>query len=238
MSSFGLHKLLAGNTLAMADYSTPGSVTQNNRLNDTTKSGHSSNPKRFKKFFKRSPMLPIIVILVFVAGIAVFSVSSVMNAEPGSASAVLGNDKRVEIGKPIAQQTLNKNFDFPLTDAEGKEVSKLKFEIQDAELRNEIIVKGQRATSVKGRVFLILNIKITNTYNQSLELNSRDYVRLVVGGSPEKLAADIHNDPVEVQAISTKYTRLGFPIDEGQKDLTLQVGEINGEKQTIKLDLR
>jgi hypothetical protein len=52
------------------------------------------------------------------------------------------------------------------------------------------------------------------------------------------LAPEIHNDPVEVQALSTKYTRLAFPIDDTYKDLTLYVGEINGHKDAIKLNLK
>jgi hypothetical protein len=43
---------------------------------------------------------------------------------------------------------------------------------------------------------------------------------------------------VEVQAISTKFTRVGFPINENDSDLKLRVGEIEGEKETIPLELK
>lgn len=70
-------------------------------------------------------------------------------------------------------------------------------------------------------------------------MNTRDYVRLIIDGNQEeKLAPDIHNDPVEIQAISTKQTRLGFAIDDNDKSLALQVGEIDGEKEVIELNLR
>jgi hypothetical protein len=108
----------------------------------------------------------------------------------------------------------------------------------DAELRDEIIVKGKQATAIKGRTFLIVNLKITNDFDKTITINTRDYVRLTVNKNSEKLAPDIHNDPVEIQADSTKYTRVGFPIDDTDKDLTLTVGEINGPKQTIKLNLK
>ena len=81
-------------------------------------------------------------------------------------------------------------------------------------------------------------MKITNNYDKSVQIPTRDYIRLMVNGSDEKLAPDIHNDPVEIQAISTKYTRVGFPINETDKDLILQVGEIAGKKQTVKLNLK
>lgn len=149
----------------------------------------------------------------------------------------LSNDNRVVIEKPKKLQQLNKVFSFPLRDQNGKEVSKFTYEVQNAELRDEIIVKGQKASAVKGRTFLIVNLKITNNYDRNIQLNVKDFIRLTTGGSNEKLAADIHNDPVDVQAISTKYTRVGFPINDTDKDLKLQIGEISGNKQTINLSL-
>lgn len=145
---------------------------------------------------------------------------------------------RVEVKGAKAAQDLNREFTFPLKDDKGKEVSKIKFVVERAELRDEIIVKGQRATAVKGRTFLIITLKITNEHNQPIEIDTRDYIRLSVNGNEsELLAPDIHNDPVEVQAISTKYTRVGFPINDSDRNLVLLVGEINGEKQKIALEL-
>lgn len=182
--------------------------------------------------------MPFIVVIAVVGLIGVFAVNNAMQSNASSGGNVLSANKKVDIEKPVAQQILNRSFNFPLRDAQGKEVSQLKYEIQNAELRDEIVVKGQRATAVQGRTFLILNLKITNNYDKSIQLNSKDYVRLTVGNSTEQLAADIHNDPVDVQAISTKYTRLGFPIDDNEKSLTIQVGEITGKKEQIKLDLK
>jgi len=108
-------------------------------------------------------------------------------------------------------------------------------------LQKQIIVQGQRASAVNGRVFLILNLKITNNLEQTIQLNTRDYLRLiVVSNQSEQLAPDIHNDPAEVQAISTKYTRVGIALDEGdaKKKIQLKIGEINGEKQTIDLNFK
>ena len=108
-----------------------------------------------------------------------------------------------------------------------------------AELRKEILIKGQKATAIKGRIFLIINLKIVNTLKQGINVNARDYMRLTVNGnSNELLAPDIHNDPVEVQAISTKHTRVGFAINDNEKNYVLQVGEIDGGKESIKLNLK
>ena len=137
-----------------------------------------------------------------------------------------------------ASQILNKVFEFPLKDAKGDAISKIKYEIESVELQDSIIVKGQRARAVKGRTFLILNLKISNNFTQGIEINSRDYVRISINGSKELIAADIHNDPVAVQAISTKFTRLGFPINDSDKNLMLLIGEIKGKKETLKLNFQ
>ena len=99
-------------------------------------------------------------------------------------------------------------------------------------------MKGQRARAVQGRNFLILNLKLTNQYTQAIEIKTSDYVRLSVNNKNEFLAPDIHNDPVAVQPISTKYTRIGFPINDSDKNLMLRIGEIKGKKETIKLSFQ
>ena len=72
-----------------------------------------------------------------------------------------------------------------------------------------------------------------------IKINTKDFIRLSVNNNQnEWLAPDLHNDPVEVQAISTKNTRLGFPVNESDKNLVLQVGEIEGYKQQISLSLK
>jgi hypothetical protein len=199
-------------------------------------SGFQIGFKKMFRFFKRSPYVVLALAVIVVGVIAFFVVKGVIDNSGSVVAAV--DDSRVDLKKPLASQTLNKEFKFPLKDAKGKEVSQLSLMIQNAELRDEIIVKGQRATSIKGRVFLIVNLKITNSYTQSIQVNSRDYLRFIINGSSEKLAADIHNDPVEVQAISTKYTRLGLPINDTDKDIVLQIGEITGKKESIKLNLK
>ena len=87
---------------------------------------------------------------------------------------------------------------------------------------------------------LILNVKLVNTYTKPVQINARDYVRLSVNNAgSEQLAPDIHNDPVDSQASSTKPTRVGFFINESDKNLTLSVGQYvgddSGKKDTIKL---
>jgi hypothetical protein len=209
--------------------------TQSSYGDGYVSSGSSFSGKKFRRFFRNSKSFPFIIVGIIVLGFLAYAFgNTLLNANSGATSA----DGRVNVKSAKATQAINREFSFPLRDQEGKEVSKFKVQLLNAELRDEIIVKGQRGAAVQGRTFLVLNIKIINDFDRQLQVNARDYVRLIVNNSSEKLAPEIHNDPVEVQAISTKYTRLGFPIDDNGSTLTLQVGEIKGDKQVIKLDLK
>lgn len=193
--------------------------------------------KNLQHKIRRSAYLPFIIVGIIVLILILWSVSAFTSKT--SSKIVAGeSSNKFKLEKPKAQQILNKTYEFPIRDAKGKEVSKIKYTLERAELRDEIIVKGQKASAVEGRTFLIINLKITNDFDKPIQINARDYIRLIINNSPEKLAADIHNDPVEVLAISTKLTRIGFPINDNDKNLTLQIGEVNSKKDTIKLALK
>lgn len=185
--------------------------------------------RRYKKIFKN-------VIIAFIALIILVVAVKMINGEKSDERIA---DNRMEVKDAIFVTDVNKEFNFPLKDLSGEEVSKIKYMIEKTELTDEIITEGKRATAVKGRIFLILVLKITNQYEKPIEINTRDYVRLSVNGNEkELLAPDTHNDPVEIQAISTKYTRVGFIINDSDKDHTLYVGEIQGDKEKIRLDFK
>ena len=179
------------------------------------------------KFLK--PLLITVVAVLILLGL-----SKLISGIGGS-----GSVNKITVSGAKASQDLNREFLFPLRDGGGESLSDIKFFIEKVELRDEIVVKGKRATAIKGRAFLIITLKITNQYSQSISMNTKDYIRLSVNGNEtEWLAPDINNDPVEIQAISTKYTRVGFPINDSDKNLILRVGEINGEKVRIPLELK
>lgn len=193
----------------------------------------------FKKtfsFFRRSRILPLVIVLLFVAGLAFYGIQQAIS-NTNNGQVLEQTDEQTELSEPRVQKNVNKTFSFPLRDQQGQEVSQLRYTIESIELRDDVIVQGQRATAINGRTFLIINIKLTNTHNQAIQVNVRDYLRIRVGNASEQLAPDMHSDPVEVQAISTKQTRLGMAISETDKNIVLQIGEISGEKETIQLSL-
>ncbi len=174
-------------------------------------------------------LIPAIAILVVLVGI----VKVLGSNNPGSQSV---QGVSTQLAKPLKTTQVNKEFTFSLKDNSGKTAGEFKYKLLTAELDKQIIVKGTRATAIDGRVFLIINLELTNGANQGLQVNTKDYIRLSVNGKTSELyAPEIHNDPVDVQAISTKFTRLGFTINESDKNYILKVGEITGKKTDIKL---
>lgn len=186
-----------------------------------------------KKYLK--VMLPVVIGIVVLAVLV-----SLIRSLPDSQSKP-SDSTQVAAPNALATINLDKKFSFPLKDEKGTVVGTFDYVIQSAALQKQIIVQGQRATAVNGREFLILNLKITNNLKKTIQLNTRDYIRLIVASDTnEQLAPDIHNDPVEVQAISTKFTRVGIALDDKdtRKTIQLKVGEIDGSKQNIDLNFK
>lgn len=183
--------------------------------------------------FKNKKLIGFLAVAVLVLIIFIFGQTVFRNQNTSQSL----NQVKVESAKEKA--IINKEFEFPLKNSKGDEVSKIKYTVESVELRKEILLKGKKASAVSGRIFFIVNVKIANSFDKSIEINSKDYLRLVVGSREnELLAADIHNDPVKVQAISTKYTRLGFPVNDTDKEFKIRVGEINGDKVDIEVKFK
>lgn len=194
------------------------------------------NQKHNKRISGKSS-LKLLVIFVVVIGLVIFA-RKLVSGPSSSIGSTLGQSKKVEIKAANKTQELNKEFVFPIRGNDGEDIGKeIKYTIEKAELTDELVVKGKRASAVKGRTFLVLTIKLGNDEDVSIDINTRNYIRLEMEGSGDRLAADIHSDPVSVQPISTKFTKISFPIDEGISSFTLFVGEIKGEKQEVILDL-
>lgn len=187
-----------------------------------------------KKYFKI--ILPIVVAVVVIGGLV-----KIVSSLPDAKSKPVESTSQTTAPDALSTINLDRTFSFPLKDDKGASVGSFEYVIQSASIQKQIIVQGQRATAVKGREFLILNLKLTNKLKKSIQLNTRDYIRIVnASTSNEQLAPDIHNDPVEVQAISTKFTRIGIALDESaaKKTIQLKVGEIDGTKQNIDLNFK
>lgn len=183
------------------------------------------------KNVKRVLLLLVILGGAYVAANYIFK-QRLQGRGPNSSITTQAGESKV--AQALVTKDVNEEITFNLpTDDKNP----IRYQIQKAELYDEIVVKGQKATAVPGRKFLVLTIKVDNPTSITFNINTRDYVRLGVEDSEEWLAPEIHNDPVEVQAISTKYTRVGFPVDEDQQNFKIRMGEIKGDKRTIDISL-
>ena len=191
--------------------------------------------RNYIRQFKGSNYKPYLIGIAVIVVVVVLLVK--FNPFSNGSSAVAGASKTA-IKDAIATQDLNREFKFPLKNEKGETLGEIKYVIENAEIRDEIVVKGKKASAVSGRTFMILNLKITNDTNQTISMNTKDYVRLFVNGNDnEPLSPSIHNDPVVVDAISVKPTRIGFAINETDTQLKIKIGEIQGEKQEVLLEL-
>jgi hypothetical protein len=158
------------------------------------------------------------------------------NGNKVSGVSINKNDQRISLPEAKATTNIHRDFAFPLKDNSGEQVSTFDYTITDALLQDHIVSKGKNYTTIKGRTILVLDLKITNHHDKAIQINTKDYVRLSVNNNNEELLApDIHNDPVTVQATSTKYTRIGFPIYDTDTNLKLLVGEIGGDRQEVEI---
>lgn len=117
-----------------------------------------------------------------------------------------------------------------------KEEETISYKLVSAELTDQIILKGQKATAVEGKKFLIINLKLSNTQEKRVKLDTRDYLRLTIEGSEDRLAPSMYNDPVELQPISDQNTRIGFSVPDNATNMKLFLGPISEDKTEIDLN--
>lgn len=180
------------------------------------------------KFWLKMPAKPLFLIL----GGALLSLTAFLVGREGAEG-----KKSERLSSPLpaislAKKEINREFSLELKD---KERTKIAYLVESAELVGEISVRGERVKAAPEKTFLIFNLKINNNGKQGIQINSRNFVRLSLPGKEEWLAPEIHNDPVEVQAIATKYTRIGFSVNRSEKQFKVRLGEIGGDKVSFDL---
>ena len=133
--------------------------------------------------------------------------------------------------------TIDKKFTFSGLDDTGKKKGEIELKITTAEKTDQVIVQDKTYASKNDKTFLIINLELKNDSAKKLNINTGDLTRLVVNDQNEtKFAPDLHNNYVLVAALSTKIDRLGFVIDKNAQGLKLLIGELESDKEEIKLD--
>jgi hypothetical protein len=137
---------------------------------------------------------------------------------------------------PVRLISPNKSYTFAITDGAGNKLGEFTFLIIKIERTKEIDIAGQKAKAVPGKDLVIVDAELTNKGNITAKTNSRNYLRLRVNKEDKLLAPDFHPDPVDLTPQSTKSVRFGFAIAENDRELILQVGELDGLKDSIILN--
>lgn len=131
---------------------------------------------------------------------------------------------------------LNRQYSFPLKDSFGESIGNFTYRLKEYEVTKEIAVAGRKAKVTGERSFLFVRLEIINHFESAVKVNTRNYIRLSVNNQESWFAPEVNDDPVEVQSLATKITSVGFPMNDSDTNMKLQVGEPGGEKDIIVLD--
>ncbi len=180
----------------------------------------------FKKFF---------YIIAGLLIIAVFGYTLLIKKSPSKAI----QPKTIESGSS-EKVTLNREFEFliPAINDMGQFIQKgegkIKFVLSEAELKNEIKVKGESRKAQEGQKYLILRIELQNDTPGRLAIISSKYIRLI-GLENKKFSPDFHNAMVAVDPLSVRRDIVAFIVNQDSKNFTFSVGELEGQKQSIEI---
>lgn len=151
------------------------------------------------------------------------------------ANLVNSSQNEEQVATVLATKEVNFEHLFKAKNGLGAESGELTFRITKVEKTKEVLVQGRPANAKGDKAFLVLNVEIDNSDVEKKYISPVDILRLI-DNTDKKFAPDIHSDVVEVQPISTKISRVGFVILEGQNEFTLQIGELEGEKQNLEIN--
>lgn len=185
---------------------------------------HKNLKKRLAEFIQKRKklLIGIVVVIILLGAVNSYALKKSNSGPPKAMSVAL------DVGK---------NYEFVALDNQGKEVKdKIKFKIAKTEKTNQVLVQNQIFTAKNNKLFLIVNLELTNDSTTPLNILPGDLVRMSVDDDKTtKFAPDLHNNLVPVAAISTKLDRLGFVIPDNVNSYTLYIGEIDGKKEEINL---
>ena len=107
--------------------------------------------------------------------------------------------------------------------------------VTDAQFADSILVQGKRARPIKGRVFLVINMEIENSYKVPLYAFPVDLFRFVRSDG-KKFAPSTHQGTVQIRPESTKKSNVAFVVLPTDKKFKIEVGDVNSPKETIEIN--
>src|SRR3990167_5580311 len=184
--------------------------------------GPAQKPKNlFNK--KTKLVLGLVVAAIAFLLLANFVAKAVGN-KPSS-----NNGPAISVDKTF--QSTGRTKDGRLTDGT------LPIKITTAEITDNILVKGQKATTRNGKLFLLVYLEIENKYQVALYSKPVDLLRLVRTDG-KRIAPSVSQGDVEIRPLSVKRTNVAFVIDAKEKNFTIEVGEVKGNKEAIQINFK
>ncbi len=181
-----------------------------------------------KEHSARKFLKPLIILAV-IALIAVGGYSIYKQNNPGQGL----SPAQAQVKSQVI--TLNKTFDLPTGLEGGKDnIQPLKFTFVSAQLTNRIVVAKKYQYAKSGATYLMLSVLIENSNTKSLNIRTRDLVRLI-DNNGKKFAPSFYNKDLPVQADAVKKDIVGFLVPDSIKDFKIQYGSPTGAKQVIDL---
>lgn len=134
-----------------------------------------------------------------------------------------------------AQIQLNQNYQMVAHDINGAALNKkLNLSFIDAKKVSSILIQGKTAQAINGKTFILLDFNIVNPDKTVYFANTSDLFRLVSGST--KTAPAVHQGVIDIRPLSTKSSNVGFLVGKDDKNFTIEVGEIDGNKRVIQVN--
>lgn len=133
----------------------------------------------------------------------------------------------------IAQTEVGQSFKFDAL-LPSKKLDDVELRVTNAEKRTEILVQGKPAQTKGDNLFLVLNLEIDNAESLPKYMSPVDVFRLI-NADGRQFAADVHSGMLEIQPLSTKLNKIAFVVNKDQKEFNLKAGDLDGDKQDIKI---
>lgn len=181
---------------------------------------------------KRKPKFILLISVVFV--ITVVSGWYFLSRDQETSAPQTGSVKgssQATLDEIQVERTLT----FPGLDPQNTQQPKgtIEMSIPRARKLSQVQVKGEPIDAPENKVFLALDLELSNSGQEALGFFSRDYFRLLKNGKP--YAPQFYNRGVGIAPVSVKNDRIAFLVEKDEKIFQIQVGELNGEKEILEL---
>lgn len=179
-----------------------------------------------KKLYRHKKII-VFALLIILAGGFFFVRTKGDNSNPSA-----------QVSGAISSQVpVNRKFEIQIKTKDGKETGeKLLITVTSIEKTDNILIQNKPAKTKAGKTFLIINLEIQNDTKKQLKVKPVDMVRLI-GNDGRNYAPDVHNNEVSSEPISLKRTKVGYVVDEVQKNFKLLIGEVRGTQETIEIEI-